>query len=122
MPSSSPPPQPASVERAQAALQDFRARQAAGRGAAQGSSDLPQQPLFTVTPRPSHQASSSAASPKLPGPRILPAPNVQGDGLLPRTRAQLPTWYLTLRQVGSQSAAVVISCCCISASGCPAGL
>ena len=54
---------------------------------------LLQQPTFTVT-----QRGSIGSSAVLPSPRILPA--VVGDGLLPRTRAQLPRWYLVLRQVG----------------------
>lgn len=83
MPGPSPTPaQSASVQRATSALRDLQQRQGAR------SAGLPQQPTFSVT-----QRSGSA----LPGPIL--ASSLQQDGLLPRTRAQLPRWYVTLRQL-----------------------
>ena len=83
----SPPPAPASrsgaVQRAETALRGFTARQASR------SPGLPQQPTITVAQR------SGALQPALPPSVALRTQ----DGLLPRTRAQLPLWYITLRQV-----------------------
>lgn len=82
-PSSPTPAQSASVQRAQSALRDFQQRQEAR------SPAPPQQPTFSVTQR--------SGSP-LPGPFLSSRSQTQ-DGLLPRTRAQLPRWYITLRQL-----------------------
>lgn len=82
----SPTPAPAassssSVQRAESALRGFQARQSAH------SPGLP--PGITVTYR--SGGSQTAALPNLLVHRQ--------DGLLPRTRAQLPRWYITLRQL-----------------------
>lgn len=83
----SPPPAPASrsgaVQRAETALRGFTARQASR------SPGLPQQPTITVAQR---SGALQTAPPSGVGLRAQ-------DGLLPRTRAQLPLWYITLRQV-----------------------
>ena len=83
----SPPPTPASgsgaVQRAETALRGFTARQASR------SPGLPQQPTITVVQR-------SGALQTSPPPGVCLRTQ---DGLLPRTRAQLPLWYITLRQV-----------------------
>ena len=83
----SPPPAPASrsgaVQRAETALRGFTARQASR------SPGLPQQPTITVAQR-------SGARQTAPPPGVCLRTQ---DGLLPRTRAQLPLWYVNLRQV-----------------------
>lgn len=73
-----------SVQRAETALRGFQARQTAG------STALPQQPSLSLTQR-------CGTSQTAPLPNLL-APTRE-DGLLPRTRSQLPRWYITLRQL-----------------------
>jgi hypothetical protein len=83
----SPPPASASrsgaVQRAETALRGFTARHATR------SPGLPQQPTISVT-----QCSGSLLSAPPSGAGLRTQ-----DGLLPRTRSQLPHWYITLRQV-----------------------
>jgi hypothetical protein len=71
------------VQRAETALRGFTASQASR------SPGLPQQPTISVT-----QRSGAVQTAPPPGVGLR-----SQDGLLPRTRAQLPLWYITLRQV-----------------------
>lgn len=83
-PSPTSAPSASSVQRAELALRGFQARQGAR------SPGLPQQPSLAVS-----QCSGRPQTPPLPSVQLSRG----NDGLLPRTRAQLPRWYLTLRQV-----------------------